>query len=70
MYLKKFDLSGRRAYVTGGGRAIGLSCCEALAEAGAQRVDAVRQEGAGVIDDERINVGDRAERNFRPAFVR
>ena len=38
MYLKMFDLTGRRAYVTGGGRAIGLSCCEALAEAGAHVV--------------------------------
>jgi NAD(P)-dependent dehydrogenase (short-subunit alcohol dehydrogenase family) len=50
MYLKKFDLSGRRAYVTGGGRAIGLSCCEALAEAGAHVVigdisEAVAEEG-------------------------
>ena len=50
MYLKKFDLTGRRAYVTGGGRAIGLSCCEALAEAGAHVIigdisEAVAEEG-------------------------
>ncbi len=35
MYLEKYDLSGRSAVVTGGGRSIGLACCEALSEAGA-----------------------------------
>jgi len=45
MYLKKFDLTGRRAYVTGGGRAIGLSCCEALAEAGAHVIIGDISEG-------------------------
>ena len=38
MYLERFKLSGRNAIVTGGGRGIGLSCADALAEAGAHVV--------------------------------
>jgi NAD(P)-dependent dehydrogenase (short-subunit alcohol dehydrogenase family) len=35
LYLERFDLSGRTAVVTGGGRGIGLACADALGEAGA-----------------------------------
>ena len=35
MYLEKLKLDGKVAVVTGGGRAIGLACSTALAEAGA-----------------------------------
>jgi NAD(P)-dependent dehydrogenase (short-subunit alcohol dehydrogenase family) len=38
MYLEKFDLSGRKAVVTGGGRGIGAEISRALAEAGAEVV--------------------------------
>lgn len=38
MYLDKLRLEGRVAVVTGGGRAIGLACVQALAEAGADVV--------------------------------
>ena len=36
--MEKLKLDGRVAVVTGGGRSIGLSCCLALAEAGAKVV--------------------------------
>lgn len=42
MYLEKYALTGRNAVVTGGGRAIGLACATALAEAGAHVIIADR----------------------------
>jgi NAD(P)-dependent dehydrogenase (short-subunit alcohol dehydrogenase family) len=44
MYLEKLNLKGRIALVTGGGRAIGLAVCEALAEAGAHIIIADRDQ--------------------------
>lgn len=46
MYLEKYDLKGRNAVVTGGGRAIGLACATALAEAGAHVIIADRDSNA------------------------
>jgi NAD(P)-dependent dehydrogenase (short-subunit alcohol dehydrogenase family) len=42
VYLEKLSLKQRTAVVTGGGRAIGLAICEALAEAGARIIIADR----------------------------
>jgi NAD(P)-dependent dehydrogenase (short-subunit alcohol dehydrogenase family) len=54
MYLEKLSLKGRTAVVTGGGRAIGLAICGALAEAGAHVIIAdrdprVAEEGKRVL---------------------
>ena len=38
MYLEKYDLAGRKAFITGGGRGIGLCTAEALLESGAEVV--------------------------------
>lgn len=38
MYLDKYELDGRTAFITGGGRGIGLASAEALLEAGAKVV--------------------------------
>jgi NAD(P)-dependent dehydrogenase (short-subunit alcohol dehydrogenase family) len=50
-YLEKHNLNGRTALVTGGGRGIGLSCCHALAEAGARVV--IADVDAGLAEEGR-----------------
>ena len=62
MYLEKYDLTGRVAVVTGGGRGIGLACSQALAEAGARVVIAdIDPEMAAEGQAELAGAGLRAE---------
>lgn len=42
MYLQKYNLAGHAAFVTGGGRGIGLCAAEALLDAGARVAGADR----------------------------
>ena len=44
MYLDKYRLDGKTAFITGGGRGIGLASAQALAEAGAAIIIADRDE--------------------------
>ncbi|MEJ0011694.1 MAG: SDR family oxidoreductase [Bauldia sp.] len=54
MYLEMFKLGGRTALVTGGGRAIGLACVEALAEAGARVV--IADHDAAIAEEGRASL--------------
>lgn len=62
MYLEKYNLDGRIAVVTGGGRGIGLEICRALGEAGATMVIAdVNEESAVAAAQALANEGIEAE---------
>jgi NAD(P)-dependent dehydrogenase (short-subunit alcohol dehydrogenase family) len=61
MYLSKFKLNGRTAFITGGGRGIGLASAEALAEAGASVIisdhdPALLDSGKAVLADKGYKV--------------
>jgi NAD(P)-dependent dehydrogenase (short-subunit alcohol dehydrogenase family) len=59
MYLKKFDLSGRAAFVTGAGRGIGLAAAEALLEAGARVV--ISDVDASLLDSAKAQLAGKGE---------
>jgi NAD(P)-dependent dehydrogenase (short-subunit alcohol dehydrogenase family) len=62
MYLEQYELSGRVAVVTGGGRGIGRAVAEALAEAGASTVIAEIDLTNGAAVAQALNeAGHRAE---------
>jgi NAD(P)-dependent dehydrogenase (short-subunit alcohol dehydrogenase family) len=54
MYKQKFDLSGRSAFITGGGRGIGLCTAEALLEHGAKVIISDRDQA--VLDSGRAEL--------------
>ncbi|MGK9167622.1 SDR family oxidoreductase [Inquilinus limosus] len=54
MYLGKYDLAGRIAFITGGGRGIGLAAADALLEAGAGVV--ISDHDPGVLDSGRAEL--------------
>lgn len=55
MYREKYDLSGRTAFITGGGRGIGLCAAEALLEHGANVV--ISDRDPEVLEAGRIELG-------------
>ena len=57
MYLEKFKLNGKTAFITGGGQGIGLACAEALAEAGARVV--IGDRDSKVADSAKASLKDR-----------
>ena len=73
-YLDKYDLSGRTAVITGGGRGIGHACAEALAQAGArivllERDEAAAQEGAATLAEAGASVSWRLVDVTHPAAL-
>ncbi|MDR6743319.1 NAD(P)-dependent dehydrogenase (short-subunit alcohol dehydrogenase family) [Herbaspirillum sp. 1173] len=61
MYLERYKLDGRTAFITGGGRGIGLASAEAMAECGARIVlsdhnSQVLEEGTSYLKSKGYNV--------------
>ena len=59
MYLEKFNLGGRAAFITGGGRGIGLSAAEALLEAGARVI--ISDIDAALLKSAKAALADKGE---------
>jgi NAD(P)-dependent dehydrogenase (short-subunit alcohol dehydrogenase family) len=57
MYIKKYDLSGQTAFITGGGRGIGLAAGEALLEVGAKVI--ISDLDPAVLDSGRAQLADK-----------
>ena len=54
MYLDKYRLKGRTAFITGGGRGIGLATAEALLEAGAKVI--ISDHNQDLLDSGRAHI--------------
>jgi NAD(P)-dependent dehydrogenase (short-subunit alcohol dehydrogenase family) len=67
MYLAKYKLDGQTAFITGGGRGIGLASAEALLEAGASVI--ISDHDASILESGKAALrekGHEVERRGRP----
>lgn len=63
MFLERFRLDGKTAFITGGGRGIGLATAQALAEAGAHVI--ISDMNAEVLEAGLSNSRHKAMRRMR-----